>query len=365
MNRRLIPAALAAVLVLGACGSATEEVSVVSIVPLNETSGTTAGDSDGGDETAAQPSDDAGGADAVADATDSGGSDGTGTAGGDEATSDTELIPAGGGVGESRLVRAAQIAADAVVSFRFEARITMDGMPGLGTIDMPFVGEFDHDNNRMGMEMDLTSMLSQIADDGAQMMPGTMRMIMDGDIAYMNMGELEAVFGAGPDGWIRIDSNAGGGTGSMMSGTSDPRAFLALLAGDDGSVPEVGREDIRGVATTHYRGTLDMAAAMATASAEQQADLSSALSAQGLSLETLGDLVIPVDVWIDDNDQVRRFSLTMDIGDMAGSMGQAEGVSGVTMVMNMEMFDYGAEIDVALPPPDMVVDLTESMTAGS
>ena len=50
---------------------------------------------------------------------------------------------------------------------------------------------------------------------------------------------------------------------------------------------------------------------------------------------------------------------------MAGAMGQAEGVSGVTMVMNMEMFDYGADIDVALPPPDMVVDLTDSMTAGS
>lgn len=350
MTRRLLPAALAALLVLGACGSQSDEVSVVTITPLDSSA---AGADNGATE------DTAASVPATEDSSVSESTAASSTAPGSGSQDTDELIPAGGGPGESRLVKAAQLAAEAQVSFRFEAHIRMNGLPQVGTIDMPMQGEFDHQHNRMGMAMDLSSMLSQIADDGAQSMPGTMRMVVDGDVAYMSMGELGTVFGAAPDGWIRIDTASGGGTGSMMSGTSDPRAFLALLAGDDGSVAEVGREDVRGVPTTHYQGTLDMAAAMASASQTQQQELSEALSAQGLSLDALGALEMPVEVWIGDDGLARRVVITMDLGSMAGAMGGAGTgeVAGVTMEINMEMFDYGASIDVPLPPPDKVVDL--------
>src|SRR5581483_9141244 len=106
--------------------------------------------------------------------------------------------------------------------------------------------------------------------------------------------------------------------------TADP---LALLRSSPATAVMVGHETVRGVATTHLRVTLDLAA------------LATRLRSQGYTVDDPGRATEPADLWVDAQGRLRRMT----------SPGRSGGASGT---ITLELFDYGVHVDVQPPPAD-------------
>src|SRR6185295_13430904 len=122
---------------------------------------------------------------------------------------------------------------------------------------------------------------------------------------YMQMGVLQKQLPKGKK-WLELDAEKiGQSLGidvSQLSQYNDPTKMLDYLR-SSGKVEEVGSEDVRGVATKHYRATVDIAKA-----AENLAGAGKTSAKTGLDklVRFLGDSKVPVDVYIGDDKLVRR-----------------------------------------------------------
>jgi len=130
--------------------------------------------------------------------------------------------------------------------------------------------------------------------------------------------------------------------GTPLEAASDPSGSLEALQGASDDVEEVGREDVRGEPTTHYRGTMDpevaienLGGAMRDAAGEALADVES----------------FPFEAWIDDDGRIRRYTAVVEL-----PASDATGGTAVTATTTMELFDFGVEVDVEAPPADQVQD---------
>jgi hypothetical protein len=172
--------------------------------------------------------------------------------------------------------------------------------------------------------------------------------IFDGLVAYMHLP------GVSPERpWVRFDFAAlGEAEGIAMAelaqlGSGDPSQMLEYLKAG-GDVETVGEELLFGVPTTRYRTTVDLAQVIERAP-EGEREL---LRASVERIERLsGASTMPVEVWVDENDLVRRLSMEQSIPATAGGPGQ--------MTMTMDLFEFGTDVDVRVPPPSRVTDLTE------
>ena len=69
-------------------------------------------------------------------------------------------------------------------------------------------------------------------------------------------------------------------------------------------------------------------------------------------LELTGEPTIPFEVWIDGDGLTRRMKYEQPLpADQGGEE--------TTMALTMEMYDFGAEVDVEPLPDDEVIDLQE------
>jgi hypothetical protein len=132
--------------------------------------------------------------------------------------------------------------------------------------------------------------------------------------------------------------------GTQLESAADPAGALDALEGLSGAVEEVGSEQVRGEPTTHYRGTLDPAVAL-----EKMGG--ALLDAAGPALADVEAL--PFEVWIDDDGRLRRFTVTAELP----ASPQTGGVP-VTSTTTLELYDFGADVQVEAPPADEVRDGT-------
>ena len=209
-------------------------------------------------------------------------------------------------------------------------------------------GAFDFDSGRGAMTMNLGDM-------GAQMGLGEVEMRTDGTIMYMKMpAQMNP-----PTPWVKMDLETAAGAqglgGVSQFNNNDPRQTLEMLRGV-ADVEEVGAEDVRGTATTHYTATVDLNKALEEASGESK----KALQQQ---LDMLGTSEMPMDVWIDDEGLLRRQEVTMDLSnvDTGGAPAQQAPTS---MFMRMELFDFGTQVDVEPPPAGQVTDMADLQQGG-
>ncbi|MDP5314027.1 LppX_LprAFG lipoprotein [Streptomyces poriferorum] len=176
---------------------------------------------------------------------------------------------------------------------------------------------------------------------------GTMqaRYFKDGYAA--DMGEAMAQQTGGKR-WISYSyedlAALGGASGAamkdQMQNTTPDQGVKSLLA--SGDVKEVGKEQVRGVRTTHYSGTVDVAELTAKTSkldADQLAALKKQLNDAGITTET-------VDIWVDENDLLVKKS-------ERGQMKTGE--------LNTTMFysDYGTKVSVQRPPAGETIGFKE------
>lgn len=177
----------------------------------------------------------------------------------------------------------------------------------------------------------------------------------DGTTVYMQSGAIQglaSVTGGKP--WVKIDyGKAMGamGLGSLQTSGSDPAQFVDYLRAVGAHETRIGAQTINGVATTHYHVTVDLDHYAQLVPAAQRAS-----ARQGVAtLESmLGSRTMPMDVWVDAHQMVRRvaFSVTECIENQH-----------LHMSMTMNLSDYGRQAIPQMPAASQTYDLTPVLTA--
>jgi hypothetical protein len=79
--------------------------------------------------------------------------------------------------------------------------------------------------------------------------------------------------------------------------------------------------------------------------------------------------VVPFEVWIDDEGRMRKMAIVMDLTELFDQLGGDDMPAGFggEMQMELELHDYGVEVDVEAPPAADVerLDLSELGDLGS
>jgi hypothetical protein len=180
---------------------------------------------------------------------------------------------------------------------------------------------------------------------------GSMEMRLVDNVMYVDMGDFPGAASKLPDGkhWLAISLDALKDKTGIdfqqlleQAQQSSPTQGLEYLKGLTGDVTTVGDDTVNGEHAVHYRASIDY-------------------SMLGDKLKSLpGDVrskldslpPVPVDVWINDQDQAVKVHLALD----AATMGAP---SGGSIDMTMEMSNFDAPLDVQPPPADQTADLSD------
>ncbi len=220
------------------------------------------------------------------------------------------------------------------------------------SFEMVSTGAYDTGAQRMSMEMDTGGLLGRLAAAGEDAPVGLdepTQIVVDGTTVYLRAPLLDMLGGGGT--WLSLSSEDLGTTADGLglgAASFDPSKILESLRGVTGEPEVVGTEEVRGVDTTRYTATLDLATAVAEAPADQR-DLVEA------QLDQLGTAEIAVDVWVDGEGLARRLQVNM--ADVLGAAGAGD----TSAVLTIELFDYGEPVDIQVPSPDEVTSLGDGL----
>lgn len=224
----------------------------------------------------------------------------------------------------------------------------IEGTTSMGsTMSMKQTGSLDWSDGITGA-MEITYTGGTMADSMKQLgSDGTMkaRYFKDGYAADMGPALAQQTGGKR---WISYSyddlAELGGASGAamkdQMQNTAPDQGVKSLLA--SGDVKKVGKEDVRGVGTTHYSGTVDVADLTAKNSkldAGQLAELKKQLNDAGITTEK-------IDIWVDANDLLVKKT-------ERGQMKTGE--------LNSTVFysDYGTKVTVERPPAGETIGFKE------
>jgi hypothetical protein len=255
----------------------------------------------------------------------------------------------GGAPAELDVLASAAERTEGAGSARFELAMgmTMGGRAAEATA----TGAFDNTSRRATMRMDLAGFAQAFGQAPGDEEALRMDMVLDGTVAYMRFPLLTGML-PGSKPWLRLDlvelsKREGFDLGQIQSfSDSDPRRTLDYLRVVSGEIRTVGRERVRGVATTHYRAAVDLRKYPDVVPDEQRELVRKATEKL---VEQLGVGAVPVDVWVDGNGLVRRVALEFDTG--------AAGSAPLATTVRMDLYDYGVPVTVSLPAASEVTDL--------
>jgi hypothetical protein len=124
----------------------------------------------------------------------------------------------------------------------------------------------------------------------------------------------------------------------QTAGVQDPTQVLQMIE-SVGNVQKVGTEQIDGVDTTKYSGTIDP---QKLAAKFGNGDL-------GKVFKAMGTNAIPITVWVDGDGYVRKLEESLSA--------QIPGSGTMDMKLGLQMSDFGTKVDVSPPPADQTTDL--------
>jgi hypothetical protein len=213
--------------------------------------------------------------------------------------------------------------------------------------------------NYMAQEGMLTLSVSGLPAAAGAPAPGSLRMqeLFKSSTVYIGSPLFAGKLPGGAH-WMKLDlGRLGDAFGvslqQLAGGQSNPAQFLEYLRASGGAVTAVGHEPVRGVPTTHYRGTVDLAKVAGVMPSANRAQLRAALAKL---IAQSGIKSLPVDVWVDGHGLVRR--MTLVLSSPAGGLK-------LQMHMTLELFDFGATPPVAPPAPGDTYDATQAALAGA
>lgn len=221
--------------------------------------------------------------------------------------------------------------------------------------ELSLSGEADVDNERKRIDMTM--------DLG--MLGGEMQLLMDGGVVYMRSPFFQD---AGTD-WVsmdpsKLDPAAAARFGGLGTGTTDPSAYIGLFAGVF-DVKDSGEQELQGVSTTHYVGTIDLQKVLEGFTDVVGKDVDAATREQLQMVveqfESLGiEEKIPFEIWIDEEGLPRRQRISMDFGKLV------PGAEEASLEITVDYSDFGKPVDIEIPRPSEVTDMTKALAdAGS
>jgi hypothetical protein len=165
-------------------------------------------------------------------------------------------------------------------------------------------------------------------------------------VVYLQLGALASQVPGGKH-WVKLDvsklgKSAGLDLGKLLSGSQlQPSDLLSMLKAEGAQVRSLGAATVDGVATTHYRVTIDTA---------------KALQANGLASPVLAGAAaelpkVPVDAWIGKDGLLRQIRL-------AATTPQGG------LNLTMSVYDYGTNVAISAPPSSDVFDATQLAQQG-
>ena len=231
----------------------------------------------------------------------------------------------------------------AAKSMRLEMRMTMSAPEfGSNPVAVTIRGVAEGERSAMTIRMP--------AVEGFEL--GNIEARSDGLVMYMRMPFLQQLAPQMKP-WIKLDLREAGKELGVdfdaimeLSRQTDPTQALTYLRAA-GEVEELGEAAVRGVQTTHYRAVIDL-----DRYASQLEDESKAMAdAIRKVAELTGQSTIPMELWIDEDSLVRRMSWEQQVPIDAGNPSEVK--------MTMDLFDYGADVEVVIPPDDQTTTLEE------
>ncbi len=164
-----------------------------------------------------------------------------------------------------------------------------------------------------------------------------------------------AALAAGGKPWVRVNLQSFAkalGAGNPFAQDTSPSQVLGMLDAS-GQVSTLGSAVVRGVHTTHYRGLIDYTRYASQLTGEAQKAMQK--TAQLLERVT-GSSSLPLDVWVDGQGRVRRLATEVKLGTAAGVLSET---------VNMELFNFGPQPAVVLPPESEVSEETSALGAST
>jgi hypothetical protein len=254
-------------------------------------------------------------------------------------------LATGAGAASKRSKAAKRVAAAATEfahegSARMEGSVTVEATGGKDAglkFSLPFDGAVDNRTRTGRLSIDLSS-------TGIPGASGKVQEVYTGGVIYMSLDAFGPKLAGGVDGkhWVKLDLSEYAQVGQSQT-QADPTSTLDGLRGVSNDVQDLGQENVRGVDTTHYHATIDVAKALAKVPASHRQRVESALSQFGN-----GDL--PIDVWIGRDGVPRRYSMSMDLTKSGESMHFTE---------QFDFFDFGVPVDVHVPPASDVANYSD------
>ncbi len=174
---------------------------------------------------------------------------------------------------------------------------------------------------------------------------------------YMRFPALTNELPAGKT-WIKLDldaaaKSAGINLSQLSSGGGiDPTQYLNYLRASGAQLTTVGPETINGVATTHYRTTIDLSRVV---NALPAADRAAAEAGIAQLEKTSGIQTIPIDVWVDAQHRVRREQFTLTVNSPTRPL---------QISARVDYLSFGPTPPIVPPPASSVLDLTGLLGAG-
>ena len=240
--------------------------------------------------------------------------------------------------------------AERATTGRFEGTIVLDGPAGSGLehATVTLTGSFDDAAQAMELAVDLSDLAgldeAGVPPQYASSFQEPAQVRVTGGVAYVQWGMLSMLTGQ-EGGWLALpmeELSATTDSYGVPATTTNPADLLAAYEGAAATtVEDLGTETLRGVETRHWRAVLDLAALAATVDPAQADQLTSELSAAGIT-------EVPVDLWVGvDDGQLRRFETQLTVSDASGTG---------TVAVAFELYDLGADISITPPPADQVVE---------
>ena len=156
--------------------------------------------------------------------------------------------------------------------------------------------------------------------------------IVDGT-AYLKLPDtvLQSAGAAPATEWVAREATDEAATdlSALAQAYSDPLRQLGHLAKANRNVDGVGNESVRGVLTTHFRGTA-----------------------------ALKGTHVPIEAWIDADGLLRRMIVTLPLSKLVNASGLARDA---TLRVQQDLYDFGSAAPVKAPPLGRVTPV-ESIT---
>ena len=255
----------------------------------------------------------------------------------------------------NQVVRAAYLSTNSSgYQMRFALQVGSAALPqpvtgvGSGTVDVP-----DHAgavvlNMNLGSSPQITQVLGSSTFRIEEIIKGTTVYVKLPAAITSKVPSLSA------KPWLKVDlakvaSSAGiPGLSSLVNNptSSDPSQFLQYLRAAGGTVTKEGTAVVNGFQTTKYHATISLDKVPDALPSASRASAQSAISA----IESKTNLhTVPVDVWIDDHNLVRRMSL---------SLAETANGQSVNTAITVDIVKYGPQPQPPAPPASQVSDIS-------